>query len=79
MRLLQTSVASDSMWAPAWAGLAEALAISPLYMVEGNESTDSAEWAGRFAAAEAAAHRALDLDPRNASARVALGGVHCDQ
>jgi len=76
VRLLQASVASDSMWAPAWAGLAEALAISPLYMAEGGESTDSAEWAGRFAAAEAAANRALDLDPGNASARVALGGGH---
>ncbi len=77
--LFEAAVARDSMWAPAWAGLAETLAISPLYVEQGDESTDSSFWARRFTAAEAAAHRALELDPRNASARVALGGLHRDR
>jgi serine/threonine-protein kinase len=79
VRLFEASVARDSMWAPAWAGLAEASAINPLYTGLGGESTDSVVWANSFATAEAAARRALELDPRNASARVALGGVHRDR
>ncbi|MCH7874263.1 MAG: protein kinase [Gemmatimonadetes bacterium] len=79
VRLFEASIARDSMWAPAWAGLAESLAISPLYTGLGRVSTDSVVWAGSLAAAETAAHRALDLDHRNASARVALGGVHRDR
>ena len=43
------------------------------------ESTDSTVWARSLATAEAAALRALELDPRSASARVALGGVYRDQ
>jgi serine/threonine-protein kinase len=78
-RLFEASVARDSMWAPAWAGLAEARAISPMYTGLGGESGDSVVWARSLAAAEAAARRALELDPRNASARVALGGVHRDR
>jgi serine/threonine-protein kinase len=79
VRLFEAAVARDSLWAPAWAGLAEAHAINPLYTGRGGESTDPAVWARSFAAAEAAARRALELDPQNASARVALGGVHRDQ
>jgi len=79
VRLFEAAVAKDSMWAPAWAGLAEASSINPLYTGLGGESTDSAVWARSFAAAEAAARRALELDPRNASARVALGGVYRDR
>jgi TolB-like protein len=79
VRLFEAAVARDSMWAPAWAGLAEASAINPLYTGLGGESTDSAMWAHSFAVAETAARRALELDPRNASARVALGGVHRDR
>ncbi len=79
VRLFEAAVARDSMWAPAWAGLAEASAINPLYTGMGREYTDSAAWARSFATAEAAARRALQLDPRNASARVALGGVHRDR
>ena len=79
VRLFEAAVARDSMWAPAWAGLAEASAINPLYTGLGGESTDSAVWAHSFAVAETAARRALELDPRNASARVALGGVHRDR
>ena len=77
--LFEASVARDSMWAPAWAGLAETRAISPFYTGLGGESGDSTVWARSLAAAEAAARRALELDPRNASARVALGAVHRDR
>jgi serine/threonine-protein kinase len=69
--LFRASVARDSMWAPAWAGLAEALATRPLYAADGGESTDSLFWAESLTQAEAAARRALELDPRSASARVA--------
>jgi TolB-like protein/tRNA A-37 threonylcarbamoyl transferase component Bud32 len=79
VRLFQAAVARDSMWAPAWAGLAEAHAMNPLYTGLRGESTDSAFWARSLAAAEEAASRALELDPRNASARVALGGVYRDR
>ncbi len=79
VRLFEAAVARDSMWAPAWAGLAETRALNPMYTGLGGESGDSAVWARNFAGAEAAARRALELDPRNASARVALGGVHRDR
>jgi len=79
VRLFEAAVARDSMWAPAWAGLAEASAINPLYTGLRGEYTDSAFWAGSLARAETAARRALALDPQNASARVALGGVYRDR
>ena len=79
VRLFEAAVARDSMWAPAWAALAETRAISPQYTGPVAETTDSAVWAHSLAAAEVAAYRALALDPRNASARVALGGVHRDR
>jgi len=79
VRLFESAVALDSLWAPAWAALAESRAIHPLYTGQGGESTDSAFWARSLAAAEVAAERALALDPGNASARVALGGVHRDR
>jgi adenylate cyclase len=79
VRMFQASIERDSTWAPAWAGLAEALAVRPLYAEAGAESADSAYWAQSLAEAERAARRALELDPRNASARVALGSVHRDR
>ncbi len=79
VRLFQSSVARDSLWAPAWAALAEAQSISPLYTGLGGESMDSTVWARSQAAAEYAARRALELDSRSASARVALGTVHRDR
>jgi len=79
VRLFRASLERDSTWAPAWGGLAEALAASPLYVVQGAESADSALWARRLAEAEEAARRALELDPRSASARAALGSVHRDR
>jgi TolB-like protein/thioredoxin-like negative regulator of GroEL len=76
VRLFEAAVAMDSTWAPAWAVLAEAHAINPLYTGLGGESLDSAVWARSLDAAAVAARRALVLDPQNASARVALGNVH---
>lgn len=77
--LFEEALARDSAWAPVWAGIAEAHAMYPLYAAERGESTDSAVWATSLAAADQAARRALELDPRNASARVALGGSHRDR
>lgn len=79
VRLFQAAVERDSAWAPAWAGLAEAHAVNPLYTGSGGESMDSAVWARSLEAAEVAARRALALDPRNASAHIALGGIHRDR
>jgi TolB-like protein/thioredoxin-like negative regulator of GroEL len=76
VRLFEAAVAMDSTWAPAWAALAEAHAIRPLYTGLGGESLDSAVWARSLDAAAVAARRALQLDPQNASARVALGNAH---
>jgi tetratricopeptide (TPR) repeat protein len=70
---------TDSTWAPAWAALAEAHAMNPLYVEGGAESRDSAVWANSLESAVRAARRALALDPRNASARIALGSVHRDR
>ncbi len=79
IRLFEAAAARDSTWAPAWAALAEARATAPLYAGPEGESTDSAFWARSLEAAERAARRALELDPGNASARVALGSVHRDR
>jgi len=76
LRLFEAAVAMDSTWAPAWAALAEGHAMHPLYTGEGGESRDSVVWARALEASRAAARRALALDPRNASARVALGSSH---
>jgi TolB-like protein len=73
--LFEAAIARDSSWAPAWAGLAESRSLVPYYAA----SVDSALWANSLAEAEAAARRALELDPRNASAIVALGSVHRDR
>ncbi|MFV1986807.1 MAG: hypothetical protein ACC682_05980 [Gemmatimonadota bacterium] len=77
--LFEAALARDSMWAPAWAGLAVAHVTHPFYTGLGGESTDSVFWAQSMAAGEAAARRALALDPRNSSARVALGDIHRDR
>jgi TolB-like protein len=78
--LFKAAVARDSMWAPAWAGLAEALELTGWYAEAWDEMpTDSATWdTGRdtlWSAAEVSARRALELDPRNASAHVAMGSL----
>lgn len=73
VKLFEAAVAQDSNWAPAWAGLAEGKSLQPFY-----RTADSTYWANTFAEAERAAERALELDPDNASATVALANVHRD-
>jgi TolB-like protein len=73
--LFEAAIARDSSWAPAWAGLAESRSLVPYYAT----TVDSALWANSLAEAEAAARRALELDPKNASAIVALGSVQRDR
>lgn len=79
IEMLEAAIERDSTWAPAWAGLAEAYAVYPLYSETRGESTDSILWARSLESAEAAARRALQLDPGSASARVALGGTARDR
>jgi len=63
----RNAIAIDSMYAPAWGGLAEVFAVYPYYVpIDIDEA---------MAEAEAAARRALALDSTSASARVALGSV----
>jgi len=77
--LFEAAVARDSSWAPAWAGLAEVRALYPFYADGNSASSDSAVWRQSLESAEEAALRALALDPRNASARVALANVYRDR
>ncbi len=74
--LFEAAVARDSGWAPAWAGLAESRSLIPYYTTA---TVDSAFWANSLMAAERAARQALELDPENASALVALGNIHRDR
>lgn len=76
--LFEAAIARDSSWAPAWAGLAESRALVPFYSEEALVE-DSTLWANSLAGAERAVERALDLDPVNASALVALGNIHRDR
>jgi TolB-like protein len=63
----RAAIEIDSLYAPAWGGLAEVFAVYPYYV-----PMDAPE---AMLEAEAAARRALALDPDLASARVALGSV----
>ena len=74
VELFAAAIAQDSSWAPAWAGLAEGKSLQPFY-----RPADSTYWANTLAEAEDAAIRALELDPNNASATVALANVHRDR
>jgi len=74
VELFEAAVAQDSSWAPAWAGLAEGKSLQPFY-----RAADSTYWANSLAEAEYAARRALELDPDNSSATVALANVHRDR
>ncbi len=82
IRLFEAAIARDSTWAPAWAALAEATELLTWYadVWDGGRPGELADRrAGEHAlqaAAERAAQRALELDPRVASARVALGSIH---
>lgn len=79
-RLFEAAISRDSTWAPAWAALAEVLEVSIWYPEALEASRNDKEAIARFlAAAERAARRALDLDPRTASAYVALGSVQRDR
>ncbi len=81
--LFEAAVARDSSWAPAWAGLAESQALVPFYSGSPDDSvlwaSDSSLWARQLDAAELAATRALELDPNNASATIALANVRRDR
>jgi TolB-like protein len=79
VRLYSAAVARDSGWAPAWAGLAQAVALVPYYAGTEGISRDSTLWGSSLEKAERAALRALELDPSNASAEVALGNVTRDR
>ena len=78
--LFGAAIAHDSAWAPAWAALAEVTEL----LVWGQQSrppgTSPAEYVPQvLAEADRAARRALELDPRSASALVALGSVYRDR
>ena len=78
--MFEAAIARDSAWAPAWAGLAIARSLEPYYQPgTGWPATDAGIWERAFSAAERAAVQALELDPDNASARVALGTVYRDR
>jgi len=78
--LFEAALARDSTWAPAWAGLAEATEVRLWYDEPwGGEYPDSATVSAELEAAERAARRALELDPRSPSAHVALGSVLRDR
>jgi len=82
IRLFEAAIARDSTWAPAWAALAEATELLTWYpdVWDGGRPGELADRrAGQHelqATAERAAQQALDLDPRAASARVALGSIY---
>jgi TolB-like protein len=63
----RAALAIDSMYAPAWGGLAEVYALYPYYA--------SVDFEESLALSEDAARRALALDPNSANAHVALGSV----
>ncbi|MEN8145080.1 MAG: hypothetical protein ABFS14_09035 [Gemmatimonadota bacterium] len=80
VRLFEAAVARDSTWAPAWAGLAEATELITWYDEAWDEVPEEQEAYDAVVTAlwddsERAARRALQLDPGNASAHVALGSV----
>jgi len=80
IRLFEAAVARDSGWAPAWAGLAQARALYPYYAdAQVGFSRDSVLWKSSLDGAEQAARRALQLDPANAAAEVALANLFRDR
>jgi len=81
VRLFKAAIARDSTWAPAWAGLAEAKELISWYTnAWGIGPVPFDEIHLGFAPlqdeSEAAAKRALELNPNIASAHVAMGSVH---
>jgi len=75
--LLEAAVARDSTWAPAWAALAEVAELRIWHSEARPEDMTRQEFNPiALAESERAARRALELDPKNASALIALGSVH---
>jgi TolB-like protein/Flp pilus assembly protein TadD len=65
--LLKEATRVDPNFARAWGKLAVALAVEPQY--------SSADWQTNWAAAENAAHRAIDIDGKSTEAYAALGYI----
>ncbi|HSM09348.1 MAG TPA: tetratricopeptide repeat protein [Gemmatimonadota bacterium] len=78
IRLFEAAIARDSGWAPPWASLAEATELR-LWYVNGTDGPDLGTMTAALDRAERAARQALALDPRSASAHVALGNVLRDR
>jgi len=74
--LFRAAVARDSTWAPAWAGLADAISLQVWYPTFSDDEFPLEE---TLAEAERAARRALELNPQNPTALVALGSIHRDR
>lgn len=86
IKLFEAALVRDSSWAPAWAGLAESRALFAYHgEVDASATTTDPQelkrrlWDESLNGAEAAAERALELDPRSASALVALANVYRDR
>jgi tetratricopeptide (TPR) repeat protein len=80
VRLFEAVVARDSVWAPGWAGLAQAYALTPFYYPGAvTEELGADVWGPALESTEAAAVRALELDPSVAGAEIALGNVFRDR
>jgi TolB-like protein len=78
--LLEEVVTRDSTWAPGWAGLAQAYSLVPYYEPGASVGRIAPEsWESALGSTEAAAKRALALDPRVAGADVALGNAYRDR
>jgi len=65
--LLKEATRLDPKFSRAWAKLAVALAVEPQY--------SNADWQTNWAAADQAAHQAIELDPKSAEAYAALGYI----
>jgi len=74
--LFEAAIARDSTWAPAWAGLADALELQLWYTDSTDEDVPFDE---TLAEAEQAARRALELQPQNSTALIVLGSIHRDR
>jgi len=79
VELFEATVARDSSWAPGWAALAQVYSLVPFYQDAETAEDFWSTWRGSLDSAEAAATRALELDPEIAGAEVALGNVYRDR
>jgi TolB-like protein/Flp pilus assembly protein TadD len=81
VKLFEEVVARDSMWAPGWAGLAQAYSLVPYYEASARSAAGirPERWESALAAAVTKAARALAIDPRVAGADVALGNAYRDR